>query len=128
MVEKLDGRVGMHSVERVRYVLNNLVIVKYGVLSLVVCISTCLWFVQILMLLMKQLILFHADSCNKSYIYMDFHIKRNIILKFMLVPCTPMVPCYISLGYLIYFRMIKFYVLPICWQSVEEVAFCFNLQ
>ena len=65
MVEKLDGRVGMHSVERVRYVLNNLVIVKYGVNSLVVCISTCLWFVQILMLLMKQLILFHADSCNK---------------------------------------------------------------
>ena len=33
MVEILDGRLGQHSVERVRYVINNLlhlVIVKYG--------------------------------------------------------------------------------------------------
>ena len=33
MVEILDGRLGMHSVEQVRYVINNLlhlVIVKYG--------------------------------------------------------------------------------------------------
>ena len=45
MVEILDGRVGKRSVERVRYVINNLlhlVIVKYGVISLVLCISTCL--------------------------------------------------------------------------------------
>ena len=38
MVEILDGRLGKHSVERVRYVINNLlhlVIVKYGVISLV---------------------------------------------------------------------------------------------
>ena len=37
MVEILDGRLGKHSVERVRYVINNLlhlVIVKYGVISL----------------------------------------------------------------------------------------------
>ena len=37
MVEILDGRVGKRSVERVRYVINNLlhlVIVKYGVISL----------------------------------------------------------------------------------------------
>ena len=25
-------------------------------------------------------------------------------------------------------RMIKFYLLPTCWQSVEEAVFCFNLQ
>ena len=31
-------------------------------------------------------------------------------------------------GYLIDFKMIKFYLVPICWQSMEEVAFCFNLQ
>ena len=45
MVEILDGRVGKRSVEQVRYVINNLlhlVIVKYGVISLVLCISTCL--------------------------------------------------------------------------------------
>ena len=37
MVEKLDGRLGKRSVERVRYVINNLlhlVIVKYGDISL----------------------------------------------------------------------------------------------
>ena len=33
----MDGRVGKRSVERVRYVINNLVIVKYGVISLLVC-------------------------------------------------------------------------------------------
>ena len=41
MVEILDGRLGKRSVERVRYVINNLlhlVIVKYGVISLVLCI------------------------------------------------------------------------------------------
>ena len=32
MVEIMDGRVGKRSVERVRYVINNLVIVKYGVI------------------------------------------------------------------------------------------------
>ena len=51
MVEILDGRLGQRSVERVRYVINNLlhlVIVKYGVISLVLCISTCLRLVTIL--------------------------------------------------------------------------------
>ena len=73
MVEILVGRVGKHSVERVRYVINNLlhlVIVKYGVISLVLCISTCLLLMTILTLLVKYLVLFHADPCNKSYIYM----------------------------------------------------------
>ena len=32
----MDGRLGKRSVERVRYVIYNLVIVKYGVISLVV--------------------------------------------------------------------------------------------
>ena len=70
MVEILDGRLGKRSVERVRYVINNLlhlVIVKYGDISLVLCISTRLRLVTILSLLMKYLVIFHADPCNKSY-------------------------------------------------------------
>ena len=71
MVEILNGRGGKCSIERVRYVINNLlhlVIVKYGVISLVLCISTRLRLVTILTLLMKYLIIFHTDLCNKSYI------------------------------------------------------------
>ena len=74
MVEILDGRLGQRSVERVRYVIFNLlhlVIVKYGDISLVLCISTRLRLVTILSLLVKYLVIFHADPCNKSYIYMD---------------------------------------------------------
>ena len=71
MVEILDGRLGKRSVERVRYVINNLlhlVIVKYyGDISLVLCISTRLRLVTILSLLVKYLVIFHADSSNKSY-------------------------------------------------------------
>ena len=73
MVEVLDGRLGKRSVERVRYVLNNLlhlVIVKYGVISLVLCISASLRLVTILLLLVKYLVIFHADPCNKSYVCM----------------------------------------------------------
>ena len=54
MVEILDGRVGKHSVERVRYVINNL-------LHLVI---------------VKYLVIFHADPCNKSYIYSDSRLNR----------------------------------------------------
>ena len=36
----MDRRVGKRSVERVRYVINNLITLKYGVISLVVCICT----------------------------------------------------------------------------------------
>ena len=71
MVEILDGRLGKRSVERVRYVINNLlhlVIVKYGDVSLVLCISTRLRLVTILSLLVKYLVILHADPCNKSYI------------------------------------------------------------
>ena len=67
MVEILD--LGKRSVERVRYVINNLlhlVIVKYGVISLVLCISTRLRLVTILSLLVKYLVILHADPCNKS--------------------------------------------------------------
>ena len=69
MVEKLDGRLGKRSVERVRYVRNNLlhlVIVKYGVISLLLCISNRLRLVTIQSLLVKYLVIFHADQCNKS--------------------------------------------------------------
>ena len=71
MVEILDGRLGKRSVERVRYVINNLlhlVIVKYGDISLVLCISTRLRLVTILSLLVKYLVILHADPCNKSYL------------------------------------------------------------
>ena len=50
MVEILDGRVAKRSVERN---LLHLVIVKYGVILLVVCISNLLLLVKILMLLLK---------------------------------------------------------------------------
>ena len=69
MVEKVeipDGRLGKRSVERVRYVINNLlhlVIVKYGDISLVLCISTRLRLVTILSLLVKYLVILHADPC-----------------------------------------------------------------
>ena len=72
MVEILDGRLGKRSVERVRYVINNLLhllVVKYGDISLVLCISTRLRLVTILSLLVKYLVIFHADPCNKSYLY-----------------------------------------------------------
>ena len=78
MVEILDGRLGKRSVERVRYVINNLlhlVIVKYGDISLVLCISTRLQLVTILSLLVKHLVILHADPCNKSYIY-DSRLNR----------------------------------------------------
>ena len=60
MVEILEGRLGKHSVERVRYVINNLlhlVIVKYGDILLVLCISTRLRLVTILLLLVKYLVI-----------------------------------------------------------------------
>ena len=77
MVEILDGRLRKRSVERVRYVINNLlhlVIVKYGDISLVLSISTRLRLVTILSLLMKYLVIFHADPCNKSYIYVGMSV------------------------------------------------------
>ena len=70
-VEILDERLGKRSVERVRYVINNLlhlVIVKYGDISLVLCISTRLRLLTIVSLLVKYLVILHADPCNKSYL------------------------------------------------------------
>ena len=80
MVEILDGRLGKRSVERVRYVINNLlhlVIVKYGDISLVLCIATRLRLVTILSLLVKYLVILHADPCNKSYIYISREISTE---------------------------------------------------
>ena len=60
MVEILDERLGKRSVQRVRYVINNLlhlVIVKYGDISLVLCISTRLRLVTILSPLVKYLVI-----------------------------------------------------------------------
>ena len=74
MVEILYGRVGKSSVERVRYVLKkllHLVIVKYGVISLVLCISTRLRLVTILTLLVKCLIIFHARVISLIYMFVD---------------------------------------------------------
>ena len=80
MVEILDGRLSKRSVERVRYIINNLlhlVIVKYGDISLVLCKTTRLRLVTILTLLVKYLIILHADPCNKSYIYIrDSRLNR----------------------------------------------------
>ena len=79
MVEILDGRLGKRSVELVRYVINNLlhlVIVKYGDISLVLCIFTRLRLVTILSLLVKYLVIFHADPCNKSYISREISIEH----------------------------------------------------
>ena len=77
----------------VRYVINNLlhlVIVKYGVLSLVLCISTRLRLVTILMLLVKYLIiLFHAAPCNKSYV---FDCACSKIIFGSLKRCTDYLP------------------------------------
>ena len=81
MVEILDGRLGKRSVERVRYVINNLlhlVIVKHEVISLVLCISTRLRLVTILSLLVKYLVIFHTDPCV-LYIY--------ILLLLLLLLC-----------------------------------------
>ena len=97
LVEILDGRLGKRSVERVRYVINNLlhlVIVKYGDISLVLCISTRLQLVTILSLLVKYLVIFHADPCNKSYLYttmvdrqmhIQFIVHANILLSFRVI-------------------------------------------
>ena len=79
LVEILDRRLGKRSVERVRYVINNLlhlVIVKYGDISLVLCISTRLRLVTILSLLVKYLVILHADPCNKSYISREISIEH----------------------------------------------------
>ena len=85
MVVILDGRLGKRSVERVRYVINNLlhlVIVKYGDISLVLCISTRLRLVTILSQLVKYLVILHADPCNKFYLYIYIYMsvveKKNL--------------------------------------------------
>ena len=81
MVEILDGRLGKRLVERIRYVINNLlhlVIVKYGDISLVLCISTRLRLVTILSLLVKYLVIFHVDPCNKPYIYLSSPVLLGI--------------------------------------------------
>ena len=70
MIEILDGRLDQ--------VINNLLhlfIVKYGDISLVLCISSRLRLVTILSLLVKYLVIFHADPYNNSSIY---HSKSRL--------------------------------------------------
>ena len=83
----MDGRVGKRSVERVRYVINKLHL-EYGVISLVLCISTRLRLVTILTILVKYLVIFHADPCNygngshyraSDFIHYIFEVFKNKI-------------------------------------------------
>ena len=57
-------------------VCNKQFIVKYGVISLVLCISTHLRLVTILTLLVKYLVIFHANPYNKSYISREISIEQ----------------------------------------------------
>ena len=71
MVEILDGRLGKHSVERVR--LCNKQFITLGHCEIWSHFTRTLYFhclqlVTILSLLVKYLVIFHADPCNKSYI------------------------------------------------------------
>ena len=75
MAEILDGKLGKRSIERVRYVIHNLlhlVIVKYGVISLILCISTCLRLVTILTLLVKYLVI---GERAKRYLVMFMEVR-----------------------------------------------------
>ena len=56
-----------------------LVIVKYGVISLV--LSTRLRLVTILSLLVKYLVIFHADPCIKSFSYIIMFVDEKKILN-----------------------------------------------
>ena len=95
MVEIQDGRVGERSVERVSYVINNLlhlVTVKYGVM-LVVCICTGLRLVKILTPLVKQHVTFHADQCNwaseaSPTLGYSIEISRDIYIFITYIPCS----------------------------------------
>ena len=81
LVEKLDGRLGKRSVERVKYEIKfflHLVIVKYGDISLVLCISTRLRLMTILSQLVKYLVIFQADQFNKSYIRTRLHYPARL--------------------------------------------------
>ena len=101
MVEILDGRLGKRSVERVRYVINNLlhlVIVKYGDISLVLCISTRLRLVTILSQLVKYLVILHADPCNKSYIYI-YYIPPPLTVHFSMTRSVRYQPIFNTLYY-----------------------------
>ena len=81
IVEILDRRLGKHSVERVRYVINNLlhlVIVKYGVVSLVLCISTRLRLLTILSLLVKYLVKYYTLTSVISLICVSSRGPKSV--------------------------------------------------
>ena len=109
MVEILDGRLGKRSVERVRYVINNLlhlVIVKYGDISLVLCISTRLRLVTILSLLVKYLVILHADPCNKSYIFISQSGLFDVVFFILILSTFPLMSHFFP-DYTIYLRLLN---------------------
>ena len=88
MVEILDGRLGKCSVERVKYVINNLlhlVIVKYEVISLVLCISTRLRLTTILSLLVKYPVIGKRAKRVRRYLVM-FMKARDISIFITYLP------------------------------------------
>ena len=87
MVEIIDGGLGQRSVERVRYVINNLLHLVNGDISLVLCISTRLRLVTILSLLVKYFVIFHADPSNKSYLLASERSERDTLMSVQLSTC-----------------------------------------
>ena len=72
MIDILEGRLGKCSVERVRYVFGHCEIWSH---------FTRLRLVTILSLLVKYLVIFHADPCNKSYIIIYMCVYRDAYRK-----------------------------------------------
>ena len=128
MVEILDGRLGKRSVERVRYVINNLlhlVIVKYGDISLVLCISTRLRLVTILSLLVKYLIILHADPCNKSYLLhtspVTVHFSMTRSMRYQPILHTLYYTLHTEHAYCLSYRFLNNVVITTVFEMVEMV-------
>ena len=88
MVEIPDGRLGKRSFERVSYVINillHLVIVKYGVISLILCISTRLRLVTILSRLVKNLVII-GERAKRAIRYLVMFMEvRDICNSYTMV-------------------------------------------
>ena len=73
---------------------------KYGDISLVLCISTRLRLVTILSLLVKYLVIFHADPCNKSYICIYiYYIPPPLSVHFSMTRSVRYQPIFNTLYY-----------------------------
>ena len=104
MVEILNGRVCNLSVERVRYVIHqslHLVIVKYGVISLVICISTRLQLVTILTVLLKYIRLITQVSVKYNEIFHEWRQychepKSEMTPYFTMTKCNKLFITYLT--------------------------------